>query len=175
VTPESVIEVYGDDKGLIERTLQTTEQNSIFNDVKNLYEALKLNYIISLTHIPRDQNRIAHNMSRILYNTQLKSKALTKEERKKRLEERFIERRHIFLDDIYIPDNFKNCTLPSPDSFKKRLMFFTENGCDHKSKTIRINPEGKMIGGYITYLISIKSGISSCFVDVYSDRLSQAV
>jgi len=61
--PGSTVEVYGDHKGLVD-VMQTEKQLVSFNKTKQLYITLKNKYNITLQHIPRRENRIAHELAR---------------------------------------------------------------------------------------------------------------
>jgi len=150
----STVEIYGDDKPLIDIILNHRDREYYNSWIRHLYDGLKRGYSISLTYISREKNKVAHNLSRSVYNTHFTC----------------VERKYISLDDIYIPNSVKHCILPSPENYRRRLQFAQKYGCDHKSKSICINSIGHMISGYTTYLILKDSGVTSCYVDVYSRK-----
>jgi len=167
IEPGSTVKVYGDDKSLISKILYLTGQKYVSLEVRLLYEALKENYAISLTHISGKENKIAHNLSRIIYNTRSSLMQTNSILEKEGLS---VERRCISLDDIFIPDYFKNCILPGPGNYKKRLNHCQKYGRDHNSRIISVSSGGQMISGYTTYLILRDSGITSCDVNVWTDK-----
>jgi len=163
----SMVEMYGDDKTLIDKILHYTGQKHRELKIRLFYEALKTRYSISLSHISSKNNTMAHNLSRTVYNTQSNLMQIDN----LMVKELHTERRYMSLDEIFIPEQIKRCRLPSPKNYNKRLQYFQQHGRDHKSKTILINSNGKMVAGYITYLIAKDSGITSCYVDVLPDHL----
>jgi len=136
-------------------------------EIRLFYETLQERYLISLTHISRDENEIAHTLSRSAYKTQTNIK--------KKKPNGYVRRRYMLLEDIFIPDSIKSNALPSPENYGKRLRYCRQYGHDHKSKTIRIDSNGQMIAGYITYLVLKDSGFTACYVDVCSEKTKSVV
>ena len=155
IDPGSTVEIYGDDKSLIDMILHHRDREYKDSWIRHLYDGVKLSRSISLTYIPKEKNKVAHNLSRTIYKTHPMC----------------VERKYISLDDIIIPKHVKRCILPEPKSYTKRLLYAQKHGCDHKSKIIRINSIGQMISGYTTYLILKDSGVTSCYVEVYSRKM----
>jgi len=168
ITPGSTIEVYGDDKTLIDKILHYTNPKYTNMEIRLFYEDLKEQYSISLAHISRKKNKIAHSLSRLAYGIQ-PNLALIKSSKG------YVRRRYMLLEDILIPDSIKGNTLPSPENYSKRLRYCRQHGHDHKSKTIRIDSNGQMIAGYITYLVLKDSGFTACYVDVCSEKTKSVV
>jgi len=74
------------------------------------------------------------------------------------------KRRIMSLDDIHIFNRTKYGTPPSKENYQSRLLYFQQYGRDYK--TIRVDSNGFLYEGYITYLILKEHGIRTCDVDV---------
>ena len=168
IAPGSTIEIYGDDKTLIDKIIYSKNPKYTKMEIRLFYETLKERYSISLAHISSKKNKIAHALSRIAYDTQPNLALLDSSKG-------YVRRRYMLLEDILIPDFIKRSKLPSPENYGKRLRYFRQHGHDHKSKTIRIDSNGQMIAGYITYLVLKDSGLTACYVDVCSEKTKSVV
>jgi len=164
----SKVEVFGDDKTLIDKVVCSGNKKFENLEIRLLYEVLKPNYSLSLTHIPGKENKTAHNLSRIIYNTKSN---LTNINTILKREGICIEREYMSIDDIFIPGYIKHCILPSPKNYTKRVRHCQKYGHDHKSKIISINSNGQMIAGYTTYLVLKDSGTKSCYVNVWKEGM----
>jgi len=170
----SKVEIYGDDKHLIDRMSIYTVENYLYYETRLLYDTIEPNYKLSLTHIPGKRNKIAHNLTKAVYKSSQKITQINDIPAEDGVISCF-ERKLMVLEEIYVPDIVKKCKLPGSKMYNKRLRYCQQYGHDHKSKTIRIDNKGRMLAGYITYLLLKDSGISSCYVDVLTNKMSLAV
>ena len=157
VEPGSTIEIYGDNKQVIDTMHQSMTRAHKCRKTKKLYNMLLNSYEITLIHIPGKENRIAHKLARTKYTPKSKKvKSLYGKDRA------FDEHTTMSLDDIIIP--YYLCGEPRPEKYLHRLEFYNLYGTDYK--TIRVDPRGVLYDGYITYRILKEHGVSNCNVDV---------
>jgi len=159
IEPGSAIEIFGDHKGLID-SMQSEKKIINFNKTKELFISLKSKFSLTLQHISRKENRIAHKLARTAYIPTLKPTSV------KRLygEDRSYDiRKTMPLDEVRIPNFMKYGRPPRHDNYIPRLLYYHRFGREYK--TIRIDPNGFLCEGYITYLILKEHGISTCNVD----------
>jgi len=157
---DSSIKIYGDSKSLVDM-MKSNKKNRKYKSIKKFFVRLQSLYNLSLHHIPRKENKIAHKLARQEYVPILKPAEIKKlygEDRS------FDESRNMSLDDIRIPNYIKHGRAPRYENYIPRLLYYQRFGCDYK--TIRIDPNGFLCEGYITYLILKEHGISTCNVDV---------
>jgi len=64
IEPGNKIEIYGDHKGIVD-SMHSEKELLTFNKNKEFFVKLQSIYSISLQHIPRNENRIAHNLAKI--------------------------------------------------------------------------------------------------------------
>jgi len=166
LNPGSLIEIYGDHKGLIDM-MHSEKQLKNFNKTKELFIKLKSMFTLSLQHIPKKENKIAHKLSRQEFVPLLKPAEIKSLYGEDRL---FDERISMSIDDIRIPNYIKYSRLPRYEKYIPRLLYYQKFGRDYK--TIRVDPNGFLCEGYITYLILKEHGVNTCNVDVIQAKAS---
>ena len=150
---------------MIDTMHQSTRRANKCTKTRKLYKSLHDKYSISLSHIPRKENSTAHKLARTEYVPQPNfygTKSLYGRNRS------FDERKTMLLDDVLIPNCFKYGTPPREDNYQFRLQYYQQYGGDYK--TIRVDANGVLYEGYITYLILKEQGVTECFVDVTPDK-----
>jgi len=150
----SKVEVYGDEKTVIERIARKGIRGRRNKEGK-LYDRMEPHYELSIKSIPRKQNRIAHNLSRTGHIPQPQNPPKPKKN---------VSARLMLLDDIIIPNKMKYGSTPGQVKYQSRLLFFQKYGKMYK--TIRVNADGMLLDGYISYLILKEHGIDEYSVDV---------
>ena len=147
------VEIYGDEKTVIERIVRRG-QRSKRDKAGRLFDRMDPHYELTLQHIPRKQNRIAHSLSRIGHIPAPQNPV------------KFISagRKRMLLNDIIIPNHMKYGRPPGQIKYQSRLLFYQKYGKPHKA--ISVNSKGLLLDGYISYLILQEHGIKECLVNV---------
>ena len=165
ITPGSTVVVYGDALGLINKmnTTKTSRNRSKTNKTRKLLNSLRKKYDITLEHIPRRENIIAHSLSRTVYTPKPKRPPMRKRKGIPAEKILYKECKPMLLNDIVISKSMKK-TVPHPEKYSQKLCYFKTHG--QTQRPIQVNPNGLLLDGYISYLILQEHGITEINVEV---------
>jgi ribonuclease HI len=155
IEPGKTVAVFGDADGVIQAVKRMRRKSK--SSIKRLYHAMQQDYALTLEHIPRAQNKIAHNLSRLPVTEQKLPKAI------RRALCANMGTATMRLDDIIIPRRMSH-TTPTMEKYLLRLAYYRNHGQLYRE--IQVNADGLLLDGYISYLILREHGIAECKVTV---------
>jgi ribonuclease HI len=175
--PGKDIEIFGDALNVVNAITRNRKKRKSKNrirgerEVRTLYRALSRHHTLTLTHIPREKNKVAHWLSKHAFLLPLPPSlpasvpslsAIISGRRKNSVSLGFIT---LYLRDIKVPYSF---SPPSEKKYCEKLEYFERHG--QVQSQIQISPNGMLLDGYISYLILQEHGIPTCRVEVLGQK-----
>jgi len=150
----SRIQIFGDAEWLISIVNRKKSRNDK-HKTRKLLRRLRHDYTISITHINRRNNKVAHRLARTITcgRSILQPKMFD-----------FTNSKTMRLEHIIVPAHMRS--PPKESKYLSRKLFFLIHG--EVYKPIHVNAEDVLVDGYISYLILKEYGELECSVIVKS-------